>query len=65
MEIVYGAAKLIQAQANATSKDLGIDLVTEKPLLPDMDENYTKEDFERYIDRSAEQRPPKLGRGGK
>jgi hypothetical protein len=34
MEIVYAAAKMIRAQALATSQELGIDLVTEKPLLP-------------------------------
>lgn len=33
MEIVYDAAKLIRRQAMATSEELGIDLVTEKPLL--------------------------------
>lgn len=38
MEIVYAAAKLIRAQARATSEALGIDLVTEKPLLPDTTE---------------------------
>lgn len=33
MEIVYEAAKLISTQAEATSQALGVDLVTEKPLL--------------------------------
>lgn len=33
MEIVWEVAKLISVQAKATSESLGIDLVTEKPLL--------------------------------
>ena len=33
MEIVWGVAKLIHIQAQATSEALGYDLVTEKPLL--------------------------------
>jgi DNA-damage-inducible protein D len=33
MNIVWAAAKLISKQAKATSKELGIDLVTERPLL--------------------------------
>lgn len=34
MKIVYEAAELISRQASATSNALGIDLITEKPLLP-------------------------------
>ncbi len=34
MEIVWEVAKLISKQAQATSEMLGVDLVTEKPLLP-------------------------------
>lgn len=33
MDIVHTSAKLISKQAKATSKELGIDLVTERPLL--------------------------------
>ncbi len=33
MKIVHDAAKLISKQAQATSKALGIDLITERPLL--------------------------------
>jgi hypothetical protein len=34
MRIVYEAAELIRKQAQSTAELLGIDLVTEKPLLP-------------------------------
>lgn len=65
MDIVYAAARLIREQANATSRDLGIDLVTEKPLLPQSDDDYTKDDFEHAIDKSARQIAPKSANGGK
>jgi hypothetical protein len=39
MEIVWVVAKNISKQAKATSKLLGIDLVTEKPLLPEGSKN--------------------------
>lgn len=50
MDIVYEAAKLIQVQAAATSPALGIDLVTEKPLLAQRD-HLTEGDYEAALSK--------------
>lgn len=61
MDIVFEAAKLIRQQANATSQSLGIDLVTEKPLLPESDE-MTRERFQKALKKVSK---PSLRARGK